>query len=193
MVQPPAEIRLTAPTLADRAMVHAWMTAPGIVERMMGPPLFPEVPVPTLREFEGDWERPFWTHERPDAGRMFLIEAAGKRVGAIAQNELVTTEGGRRAAEIDIWLSSPEVLGRGFGRAALRALCALLAGDGVEEAFLQPSARNPAAIRAYAAAGFERSPLPGPEAARHYRTVPDYPDSVFMVRALTPPLRTSPP
>jgi RimJ/RimL family protein N-acetyltransferase len=184
MARTQAEIRLAVPTLADRAMVHGWLTAPGIVERMMGPPLFAEIPVPTLAEFEADWERHFWTHERPEAGRMFLIETAGERVGAIAQNEFVTTAGGRRAAEIDIWLAGPDVLGRGYGPAALRELCRLLADGGVEEAFLQPSARNPAAIRAYAAAGFERSPLSARDAARHYRTVPDYSDSVFMVQAL---------
>ncbi|MCC6736276.1 MAG: GNAT family N-acetyltransferase [Bauldia sp.] len=188
-----AEVRLTMPTLADRAMVHGWMTAPGIVERMMGPPLFPEIPVPTLAEFTSDWERHFWTHERPEAGRMFVIEAAGERVGAIAQNELVTTPSGRRAAEIDLWLSGPAVLGRGFGPAALLALCRVLDGAGVGEVVLQPSARNPAAIRAYAAAGFDPSPLPAADAARHYRTVPDYRDSVFMVRDLTASRSASPP
>lgn len=182
------DLCLTIPTLADRAMVHGWMTTPGVVKRMMGPPLFPEIPVPTLAEFETDWERHFWTHDRPEAGRMFLIEAAGNRVGAIAQNEFVTTTDGRRAAEIDIWLAGPEMLGRGFGRAALRTLCSLLADMGVDDAFLQPSARNPAAIRAYAAAGFARSPLAAAEAARRYRTIPDYRDSVFMVRTVARPM-----
>jgi hypothetical protein len=54
----------------------------------------------------------------------------------------------------------------------------------VAEAFLQPSARNPIALAACAGAGFSRSPLAGDEAAAHYRTRPDYTDSIFFVRRL---------
>lgn len=167
-------------------MVYDWMTSPGIVEHMMGPPAFLDVPVPSFAEFCEDWDPSFWTHRAPERGRLFLIEADGLRIGCIAHNDLVTTATGQRAVELDIWLAGPTVTGRGFGRRAIGALCGVLREDfAAQEAVLQPSARNLAACRCYAAAGFSRSGLSPHDAAAHFRTVPDYHDSVFYVRQLS--------
>ena len=185
MSKPPADIRLIQPTLDDRALVYGWMVAPGIGDRMMGPPTFPEIPVPDYDTFCDDYVRHFWTHEAPERGRLYLIEAAGGRVGCIAHNDLIVTDDGTRACELDLWLGGPEHIGRGYGRAAISAICDLIAADlAVEEAFLQPSARNPIACAAYQGAGFTRSTMTANEAAAHYRSGPDYEDSVFFVRRL---------
>ena len=50
---------------------------------------------------------------------------------------------------------------------------------------VQPSARNPRAIRAYEKAGFKRLGLPIGE-ARALWGPSDYADSVYMVRAIPP-------
>lgn len=151
----------------------------------MGPPTFPETPIPTYEEFCADYIQHFWTHEDPPAGRMFIIVSGGEKVGCITQNEIVKTPDGRRAVELDIWLAGPEVLNRGYGRQALRAMCELVKEEfDVDVAFLQPSSRNEAACAAYAAAGFTRSPQPAAEAARRYRTRLDTSDAVFYVREL---------
>jgi RimJ/RimL family protein N-acetyltransferase len=161
------------------------MTTPGIVEHMMGPPDFPEIPVPSFDEFCADWEEHHWTHVEPERGRMFIAAADGELVGCIAQNEVVTTGDGARAVEIDLWLADPQLIGRGYGRKAILALCDRVRLElGVEEALLQPSARNAIARRSYAAAGFLPSLLWPAAAAGHYRTQPDYADSVFMTRRL---------
>ncbi len=179
------DITLTRPTLADRERVHRWLTTPGIVEKMMGPPTFPEIPVPDYETFCDDHVAHFWTHEAPEQGRLFLIEASAGPVGCIVHNDVVVTPGGSRACELDLWLAGPEFIGRGYGRAAILAMCELIARElRVVEAFLQPSARNPIALASYAGAGFARSPLAGDEAAAYYRTRPDYADSVFFVRRL---------
>jgi RimJ/RimL family protein N-acetyltransferase len=149
----PSRKTLTRPVLGDRPRVHRWLTSPGIVEKMMGPPTFPEIPAPDYRTFCDDYVARFWTHEAPEQGRLFLIEAAAGAVGCIIHNDVVMTPGGSRACELDLWLAGPEFVGRGYGRAAILAICDLIAGElHVAEAFLQPSARNPVALAAYAGA-----------------------------------------
>ncbi len=178
------EVRLIAPALEDRGRVYEWMTTAGIVERMMGPPEFPDSEVPSYEEFVDDWLPHFWTHESPERGRGFLIEHEGVAVGFVAHNDVVTTAAGERAAELDMWLRRPEDTGRGIGPAAIQAIVELLKDLGVEVAFLQPSARNGAAIRAYEKAGFSRVALDADDAARHFKTEADYADAVFLTRRL---------
>ncbi len=176
---------LERPALADRWLVHDWLNIPGIGDRMMGPPTFPELSLPTFAEFCADYPDPIWLHSSPELGRLFLIMADGLKVGCIIHNEIVVTAGGVSATELDLWLAGPAFMGKGYGRRAIEEMCALVARDfGVREVFLQPSARNPIACAAYAGAGFTRSLLGPVEAAAHYRTRPDYSDSVFFVRRL---------
>lgn len=176
---------LLRPTLLLRETVYGWMTTPGIIEQMMGPPTYPENPVPSFEAFCRDWTAPHWTHEAPELGRLFLMAADRDLVGCIAQNQVVTAASGERTAELDLWLARPELVGRGYGRRAISALCDLMGRDlGVETAFLQPSARNIIACRAYASAGFARSPMSTREAAAFFGTEPDYSDSFFFVKSL---------
>jgi RimJ/RimL family protein N-acetyltransferase len=178
-------IVIEAATLADRRRVYDWMTSPGIVERMMGPPDFPDSEVPSYEEFVESWVEHYWTHVSGELGRLFLIVSAGVKVGVIAHNDVVTTAAGDRASELDMWLRGPGHTGRGIGRAAIAALLPRLAQDaGVETAFLQPSARNTRAIRCYEKAGFSRVALGSEQAAAHFRTEPDYSDSVFLSQKL---------
>jgi RimJ/RimL family protein N-acetyltransferase len=72
------------------------------------------------------------------------------------------------------------------GADALDALCRHLHERfSVAEFMVQPSARNPRAIRAYEKAGFRRLDLPIEE-ARSLWGPSDYADSVYMVRAIPP-------
>jgi len=183
---PVPRVSLIVPTLEDRRRVFAWMTTPGIVEHMMGAPLFPDTPPPDYEEFEEDWAPHYWTHSAPEKGRLFLIQHEGEAVGMVAHNDVVTTSAGERASELDIWLRRPGDVGRGIGSAAVSAALDLLKRDlGVELAFLQPSGRNPRAIRAYEKAGFVRVPMGPDEAAEHFCTEADYEDAVFLSCALT--------
>lgn len=168
-------------TLDDRDATYAWLTSPGVGENFMGPPRFPDVPVPTLEQFREDWEPHHFTHEAKERGRMFVMEREGRSVGVVAQNAVVTNGSGERCAEIDIWLANAELCGHGYGSTALSLLSAQLEEElGLDSVFLQPSARNPKAIRAYLDAGFRHTGLATTEAARHFATVPDAEDSVFL-------------
>jgi RimJ/RimL family protein N-acetyltransferase len=73
---------------------------------------------------------------------------------------------------------------RGYGAAALDALCGYLHRRfAVREFPVQPSARNPRAIRAYEKAGFARSPF-SLERAREEWGQSDCVDSVYMVNTM---------
>jgi RimJ/RimL family protein N-acetyltransferase len=178
-------LTLRPATFEDRPAIHAWMTAEGIVESMLGPPLFPDVSIPSLEQFIADWEPHHFTHENPELGRMFVVERDGRAVGVIAQNSVVNSADGERCAEMDLWLASAEARGRGYGSTALSLLAARLEHElGLDSIFLQPSARNPNAIRAYLDAGFRPVRLRPDAAARHFATTPDYHDSVFLEKKL---------
>lgn len=179
------DVSLVRAQFTDRRRVYDWMISPGIVEFMMGPPTFPDIPVPDFSTFCDDYVDHFWTHEDPARGRVFLIETGGTKVGCVTQNALVRTGDGLIGCELDIWLAGAEHTGNGYGRKAIRAMCRLIRDElSVEVAFLQPSARNPRACAAYAAAGFVRSPLDINAAAIHFQTAPDASDSVFFIRRL---------
>jgi RimJ/RimL family protein N-acetyltransferase len=74
--------------------------------------------------------------------------------------------------------------GKGYGTDALDALCRHLHQRfGITDFMVQPSARNPRAIRAYEKLGFTRLDLPLEEARRLWGPS-DYEDSVYMVRTI---------
>lgn len=179
-------MHLAQPTLDDRAQVFDWMNAPGILEFMMGPPTFPDVEPPEdLDEFCEDWVDHYWTWAAPEKGRAFIMRHDGEAVGFIAHNDVVTLEDGRRATELDMWMSGPRATGRGYAPMAVNQLCDRLVAElKVDVAFLQPSARNPRSIRAYEKCGFERIPGDAKSLAAAYGTSTDYFDSVFMARVL---------
>ena len=183
-------MRLRRPSLDDRPQVYRWMTSPGVVEQMLGPPTFPDQAVPTYEDFCEDWLAHYWTWETPERGRGFLVIEEDERVGFLAHNDVVRLDDGRRATELDTWLRGPDVIGRGLGPRAIDRLCLLLVRDlAVDVAFLQQSARNPRGIAAYEKARFRRVALDATAAAAHYHTQPDYADSVFLARDLA---RTTP-
>jgi RimJ/RimL family protein N-acetyltransferase len=172
-------------TLADRDTIHAWMTSKGVVEHFLGPPRFPDVAIPTLEEFREDWAPHHFTHEAVERGRMFVMLRDGRAVGAVGQNAVVTSASGERCAEIDLWLADGALRRRGYGSTALSLLALRLEEElALDSIFLQPSARNAGAIRAYLDAGFRPTGLSTLEGSRHYVTVPDAHDSVFLARQL---------
>ncbi len=151
---------------------------------MLGPPLYPERPIPPPGEVDEGYEPHYFDGSAPELGRCFLILADGEPVGQVNYND-IHERGGRRRTELDIWMRCEASCGKGYGTDALDALCRHLHERfGVVEFMVQPSARNPRAIRAYEKAGFRRLNLPIDE-ARSLWGPSDYADSVYMVRAIS--------
>jgi diamine N-acetyltransferase len=107
----------------------------------------------------------------------------GEPIGQVTYNDIVERDGCRQV-ELDIWMKSEAFCGKGYGTDALEALCGYLHERfGVSQFMVQPSARNPRAIRAYEKVGFHRLEL-SIEAARELWGPNDYYDSVYMVRTI---------
>jgi RimJ/RimL family protein N-acetyltransferase len=108
----------------------------------------------------------------------------GDDVGQVNYNDIGERQGKRRT-ELDIWLRSEKDCGQGFGTDALLTLSRYLFHHfGVQEFMVQPSARNPRAIRAYEKAGFVQLPLSIGEAEAQWGAS-DYFDSVYMVKTIS--------
>jgi diamine N-acetyltransferase len=83
-----------------------------------------------------------------------------------------------------MWMRAEKFCGKGYGSDALETLCSFLAQRfGVEQFMVQPSARNPRAMRAYEKAGFVKLAVPLEEAVKEWGPN-DYFDSVHMVKTI---------
>lgn len=148
---------------------------------MMGPPEFPEAPIPTWEEFCADYLPYFFDGSRPQAGRSFIIEADGEPVGHICYSRGDELED---FAELDIWMRDSSSCGHGWGTQAIVNLCDHLHTTfGTRELILRPSARNTRAIRCYERAGFARLPLGAEQQAKRYGPG-EYRDTVVMQRLM---------
>ncbi|MDR7335565.1 GNAT family N-acetyltransferase [Roseateles asaccharophilus] len=132
----------------DLPLLHAWLQRPHVAERWG-----PAEPVEELREdfLSGGTTRAF----------MALLD--GEPVGFVQSYVVMgsgdgwwedETDPGARG--IDQFLAHAHQLGRGLGRAMVRAFVARLFSDqAVTVVQTDPSPDNPRAIRCYAAAGFK--------------------------------------
>jgi RimJ/RimL family protein N-acetyltransferase len=162
-------------------MVYEWLTRSDVTAAMLGPPLYPDAPVPTWEDFCGDYPPHYFDGSAPMLGRSFLILVGAEPVGHINYNDIVEKDG-QLLVELDIWMRSRAWCGRGFGPDAMDTLGRhLVETYGVTELMVQPSARNSAAIRAYQRAGFHRLPT-SLQAAEETWGPRDYYDSVYMVK-----------
>lgn len=173
---------LVSANAEDAGPIFEWLARSNLTAAMAGPPTYPERPVPTWDEFRADYPDHYFDGSSPELGRCFVIRVDGEPVGQVNYNDIHDRDG-RKRVELDIWLQSESACGRGLGTEALDALCRYLARRfGVQDFLVQPSARNPRAIRAYEKTGFASLGLPA-ERARELWGPSDYSDSVYMVRS----------
>lgn len=174
-------VRLRPATPADRRAVYEWMTAPGIVESMMGPPNFADAPIPTWKQFCADYIPCYFDGSGEHFGRSYIIEEAGRALGHISYSRVKAQPD---CYELDVWMRSLVDCGRGLGSTAIGLLCRRLrASLGVSCFIMRPSARNTRAIRAYRRAGFEMAPMTRTEQMAAFGPG-DYEDTVVLTLAL---------
>ncbi len=169
-------IHLVPATLRNRRTIFNWMTKSDIATQMFGLPTFPEMEAPDWEAFQEDYTTNYFTDESPLKGRCFLIKKGRKQIGQINYNPIDMTQ---KLVELDIWLAESLYTRKGYGTEAIQLLgnylhqffnCELL--------FLQPSARNPKAIKAYQKIGFiVQKKIP-------FGMETDYFDSVYMIKRL---------
>ena len=170
-------------TPEDEPQILDWLLRSDVTPSLIGPPLFPERPVPPPEDSSQRLDPHYLDGTAPELGRCFLILADGKPVGQVAYNDIMERDG-LKQVELDIWMRSESCCGKGYGTDALDALCRYLHDRfGVEQFMVQPSARNPRAIRAYEKVGFKQLEVPM-DSARKLWGPNDYLDSVYMVRTI---------
>jgi RimJ/RimL family protein N-acetyltransferase len=166
---------------SDRRDVYRWLAESDVTRCMMGPPLYPDASVPTWDEFCDDYGPHFFDGSREEVARSYVIEVDGEAVGHVNYDGMDPVRG---TVELDIWLRSEGVCGRGYGSDALAALTGHLHERfGTTEFVIRPSRRNPRAVHAYEKAGFAPLPLSGEQQAEMYGPG-DYTDAVVMRRRL---------
>lgn len=145
-------IVLRAATAADRWNVYEWLACSDVTAWFLGPPDFPDNPVPSWEEFCEDYRPHYFDDSQPERGRCFIIVAGGEDVGAVCYN-VVRAEG---FTDLDIWLRSAADCGKGYGTDALRTLSDYLHRlFGLSRVVISPSARNKRAVASYRKVGFE--------------------------------------
>jgi diamine N-acetyltransferase len=178
-------VALRPARLEDRRSVYEWMAESEVTQWMMGPPLFPEAPIPTWDEFCADYLPLFFDGTRPDFGRSYIVELDGDAIGHISYSEVDLAQ---RKAELDIWMRSEACCGHGYGSDALVALTSHLhQALGLTEFIMRPSRRNERAMKAYAKAGFVLLPLSPEEQAAIYGPTEHHDTAVMGKRLLADP------
>ncbi len=77
---PESSVVLLRPaSLDDRRTVYEWLAASDATPMMMGPPQFPDHPIPTWQEFCADYSDRFFRPEGDGFGRLFVIRAERTR------------------------------------------------------------------------------------------------------------------
>jgi RimJ/RimL family protein N-acetyltransferase len=161
-------------TAADRQPIFDWLTNSDLTKYMMGPPNYPDHPIPTWEEFVNDYKDYFFDSSKPLLGRCFVIEVNSEIVGQINHDKIYHSD---NSSELDIWLKSSKYINKGYGTDAILALCDFLIKEfDCKRFIIAPSRRNTAAIRSYQKAGFvETNNIPD-------GFLPDYNDTVVLIK-----------
>jgi len=167
-------LSLRPASLQDKSKIFNWLTNSNLTSEMLGPPKFPDNPVPTWDEFESDYLDYYFDGSQPNNGQCFVIEHNGQEIGQINYNQIDLQT---KSTEIDIWLADYQFTNKGFGTEAIKMLCSYLSKSfGCEFFLIAPSRRNENAVKSYKKAGFiEAERIPD-------NFVPDYEDTVLMIK-----------
>jgi hypothetical protein len=89
----------------DEQAIFDWLFRSDITPAILGPPLYPERPIPPPDEPGLGYDPHYFDGSAPELGRCFLILFDGEPVGQVSYNDIHEREG-RKRVELDIWLRS---------------------------------------------------------------------------------------
>jgi len=153
-------IELIPAGITDRENVYNWCFHSETTKSHAGPPDFPDMIIPTYKEFYEDYTDYFFTGTEPEKGRGFIITHEGAQVGFISYTCFHLKQ---HKAELDIWFNSEAHCGKGLGTDAIVSLCDFLNKTlEIQEFIIRPSVKNTRAVKSYKKSGFEEAAeLPG--------------------------------
>lgn len=147
------KIELKPAQESDRENIYTWLTQSDLTSSMMGPPNYPDHPIPSWEEFCNDYTLSFFNTSGDGKGRNYIIVVNDEETGTINYDLL---DKQKDMVILDIWMRSEKYCGHDYGSDALNALCNYIHESyGITNFIISPSARNKRAIAAYKKAGFE--------------------------------------
>ncbi len=176
------KIELRPAREADRKKIYTWLTQSDLTPSMMGPPKYPDHPIPIWEEFCNEYPISFFDESGDGKGRNFIIITNIGEVGAIGY-DLLDKEKDR--VVLDIWMRSEKYCGQGYGSDALNALSIHIHENyGITNFLICPSERNKRAIAAYKKAGFEYVKTLSKEEQEKEFGLSEYDDNILMIKKL---------
>src|SRR5262245_60217539 len=109
-------------TADDEPAIFEWLFHSDITPAVLGPPLYPERPIPSLQDPAEHFDPHYLDGSAPELGRCYLILVDDQPVGQVTYNDIVE-RAGRKQVELDIWMRSQLYCGKGYGTDALDSLC----------------------------------------------------------------------
>ena len=175
------KVEIRPAKVAEKKMIYEWLCESDFTKEVLGPPNFPEHPIPTWHEFDSDYpDEIYFDDKSPRRGRSFVILLNNLPVGHINYNNIDELN---LSVELDIWLASTEFAGKGIGSRAIQILCAeLTEKEKIKHFLVQPTIRNQRAIAAYKKAGFGPFDLTSEKRFQNiYHS--EYSDSLWMIKS----------
>lgn len=177
-------IQLRPAIESDRKKIYEWLAHSDLTPSMMGPPDYPDGPVPTWDEFSSDYHLDFFNDSGNGHGRNFIILSGDEAVGTVGYD---CTDMKEKRTFLDIWLAEERYCRKGYGSDALKTLCRYLFHTyGIVSFIISPSERNKRAIAAYEKAGFVRLQLDPEEQLEKFGRG-EYRDNIIMEKRMEEP------
>jgi len=173
-------VKLIPAQESDRKRIYNWLCKSDLTSAMMGPPVCPEHPTPTWKEFREEYPLPFFDASGDGKGRVFMIIAGGEEVGTIGYDLLDCK---KDRAVLDIWMKAENCCGHGYGSDALHTLSVHIHEIyGIINFSIFPPGKNKRALAAYRKAGFENlRSLSKKEQEKEFGKA-EYDDTIFMLK-----------
>ncbi len=175
-------VKLRPAVISDRQNVFLWLTRSDLTSSMLGPPDYPEHPVPSWEEFIDDYKLHFFDSSGDGKGRNFIIIVDNQEAGVIGY-DLLDKEKDR--VVLDIWMAGEKYCGKGYGSDAINILCNYIHETYSITSFLiSPSARNKRAIAVYSRCGFKYVSIITREDQEREFGLSEYDDNVIMIKTI---------
>ena len=176
------KIELKPAQESDRNKIYAWLTQSDLTSSMMGPPNYPDHPIPSWKEFCDGYSASFFNASGDGKGKNYIITIDNEKVGTIGYDLL---DRKNNQVVLDIWMRSEKYCRHGYGSDALNALCTYIHENyGITNFIISPSARNKRAIAAYKKAGFKYVKILSKEEQKKEFGLVECDDNILMIKRL---------
>ena len=178
------KVKLRLARISDRKKIFLWLTHSDVTPLMMGLPYYPDLPIPTWKEFCADYKPHFFNSSGEGKGKDYIIIANGnEEVGTVRYDVLDKKKSG---VVLDLWMRATKYCGFGFGSDALNTLCDYLHQRyGVANFVISSSGRNKQAIASYQKCGFKCVSKPSKKIQKKDFGISACADNIIMIKKIS--------